>query len=492
MQRLQRRTQKAVAHAARQAAQHKNRVTRLDQIRTDRNNAQVSRHRRVLLDEAKRERWEKWHLGPLAPVRPEREEDKMALPARYLRPGRISNREKAKMGRKQAGATRLLRKPFGLSFRVGERVCCVATQGPAKRYRGRISTVTEVRAGEKACLVDGLNRIPTNRRRTALDPNPPKYIHTPIPISSLLPVRTLHNPHTQMAEDVIIGLSPNHRIVANSPPLDPSDPFSPTATARARASLAAEIAEKKEKREKERRTRESSEKTAQRNKEHDIDTLRYEVEARTWTPTLLRAPMPGGVVDELRGKYSKFRTWHEPAYVQRLARAEQEKRERETVAREGGGLLVSPLKELSLEQRAKEEEAAAAARKHRGGQHVVVPEGVLEQIGRKMAERGLSLPIVGEEEGDVDNKEKEEEEDVELSSSSSSSSSAAVSAPAADADDKALGKDVAVAAAERDEYLQQEKRRRKEEAVRYWPVKGWKEKGGAAAGGGGVERELPH
>jgi large subunit ribosomal protein L24 len=45
------------------------------------------------------------------------------------------------------------------------------------------------------------------------------------------------------------------------------------------------------------------------------DTPRAAVEERTFVPTLLRPPMPGGVIDELRNRYSRFRTRHEDWYV---------------------------------------------------------------------------------------------------------------------------------------------------------------------------------
>lgn len=51
-------------------------------------------------------------------------------------------------------------------------------------------------------------------------------------------------------------------------------------------------------------------------KDNDIDTLRIEVEDRTWTPTLGQPPMPPSIVDELRNKYSKFRDRHDEIWLQ--------------------------------------------------------------------------------------------------------------------------------------------------------------------------------
>ena len=49
--------------------------------------------------------------------------------------------------------------------------------------------------------------------------------------------------------------------------------------------------------------------------DHDEDTLRLDTEERTWLPTLLEAPMPVEVIDELRHKYSSFRDRHDPEYI---------------------------------------------------------------------------------------------------------------------------------------------------------------------------------
>lgn len=67
------------------------------------------------------------------------------------------------------------------------------------------------------------------------------------------------------------------------------------------------------------------------------DTQASFVETRSFTPTLLRPPMPEGVVDELRNKTSKFRTRHDEEYVAKMEAvdaemAEQEKRTRQMKA----------------------------------------------------------------------------------------------------------------------------------------------------------------
>ena len=260
-------------------------------------------------------------------------------------------------------------------------------------------------------------------------------------------MRTIHNPYTNIPEDVIIGLTPNQRLLAQSPPIDPSDPFSPTGTARIRATIAERKAQgQKDREENARRTRpgEKNNKNNQKEdevKEHEIDTLRYEVEARTWTPNLLRAPMPAGVLDELRGKYSRFRTRHDPEYIAEIVKEEKEKAEKAKMEKNGaGGMLASPLSELSLKERA---ERPRVTKKDQ-----IPNTALLEQIGKTMAERGVSSsrPMVS---GNED-----------------------VAAAA-----ERWGKDVYVAARERHESLGSERRRGREGKGRYWPVKGWRVKG---------------
>ena len=60
------------------------------------------------------------------------------------------------------------------------------------------------------------------------------------------------------------------------------------------------------------------------------------VDAKTWTgPTLIRALMPTGIIDELRNKYSRFRTRHDVGYL--LSRERQ--RELENNLRKDGGVV---------------------------------------------------------------------------------------------------------------------------------------------------------
>ena len=45
------------------------------------------------------------------------------------------------------------------------------------------------------------------------------------------------------------------------------------------------------------------------------DTLRVETEEQSFLPTLLRPPMPMGIIDELRNKFSRYRDRHDDEYI---------------------------------------------------------------------------------------------------------------------------------------------------------------------------------
>ena len=82
--------------------------------------------------------------------------------------------------------------------------------------------------------------------------------------------------------------------------------------------------------------------------DYEGDTLRIDVDKRTFVPTLLRPPMPPQVIDELRGKYSRFRTRHEPEYVARLEAEERQKQDRKKLVES----IRTPLQEFHRQERA--------------------------------------------------------------------------------------------------------------------------------------------
>lgn len=116
-------------------------------------------------------------------------------------------------------------------------------------------------------------------------------------------------------------------------------------------------------------------------KEHNDDTVRFEVEQKTWTPTLLHAPMPGGVIDELRNKYSRFRTRHDAGYQLALDNRARRKAEYKAWAESAGGMLMTPVKEARQLEREKLKERGEPA----------LEKKLLERIGEVMAKQGIAM-----------------------------------------------------------------------------------------------------
>jgi large subunit ribosomal protein L24 len=77
-------------------------------------------------------------------------------------------------------------------------------------------------------------------------------------------------------------------------------------------------------------------------KDYECDTLRIDVETKTFVPTLLRPPIPSTVINELRNKFSKFRTRHDEEYIRIKEQEEEEKRQNLRMAAE----MRTPLKEF--------------------------------------------------------------------------------------------------------------------------------------------------
>jgi len=131
---------------------------------------------------------------------------------------------------------------------------------------------------------------------------------------------------------------------------------------------------------------------------NESDTLRYQVEEATWTPTLLRAPMPASIIDELRGKYSKHRTRHEPSYELMLENRARRKAEYAAFAKGGGGMLSSPAKEARKME-------IAEMREKKGKPEL--KREILERIGEVM--KGKGVVMTGEREREVERNLKGEE-----------------------------------------------------------------------------------
>ncbi|KAK8039222.1 KOW domain-containing protein [Apiospora rasikravindrae] len=231
-----------------------------------------------------------------------------------------------------------------LNIVSGDRV--VLLHGPDKGKIGRIQNINE---DDASVVVEGLNKPPVMN------------IELPIPISGIRLVHPVFDPKTGVTRDVIINQLVHRSIVHDRltgkvewtrlvPGLNISIPW----------------------------PKEEEKEVA----DHKVDTLRIDVEDRTFVPTLLRPPMPETVIDELRNKYSKFRTRHEPEYLARLEEQEQAKKDRVYLM----DSMRSPLQEMHRAER---------ERKKKKGKPRLTVE-MLEEIGKVIAKnRQRTLEAAG-------------------------------------------------------------------------------------------------
>ncbi|SPO03400.1 related to ribosomal protein YmL40, mitochondrial [Cephalotrichum gorgonifer] len=103
----------------------------------------------------------------------------------------------------------------------------------------------------------------------------------------------------------------------------------------------------------------------------EADTTREVVQEATFVPTLLRPPMPETLIHELRNRYSRFRTRHEPWYLEKkITEAQREKDDKRGVE-----TMLTPQDEFNRKRRVE--------RRSRG--QPVLTEEALERIGAVMA-----------------------------------------------------------------------------------------------------------
>ena len=113
--------------------------------------------------------------------------------------------------------------------------------------------------------------------------------------------------------------------------------------------------------------------------DNDVDTLRIEVEQKTWVPTLAQPPMPASIIDELRNKYSKFRDRHDDEYI-----AKKMKQEEEVIKKKNSIVkMMTPLQELHRKER---DEKRARGKPQ-------LSEDTLQKIGEVMARNGVVQSI---------------------------------------------------------------------------------------------------
>lgn len=186
------------------------------------------------------------------------------------------------------------------------------------------------------------------------DKTPVRAFPIPIPLSAVRLVVPLPHPDTGVIRDVIINelelrKTTRRELKGDDPPSRFIAGLEPPALI------------------------EYPEKKAEEFKDNDCDTLRIEVEEKTWVPSVIKPPMPHTVIDELRNKFSKFRDRHDDAYIAKKKLEDQAIAEKKASAKK----MMTPLQELHRKERAE--------KRARG--KPVLSEDMLAKIGEVMAQQ---------------------------------------------------------------------------------------------------------
>ncbi|KAL5337012.1 hypothetical protein BJX70DRAFT_370821 [Aspergillus crustosus] len=242
-------------------------------------------YNRIEIDNVRAERLrrrEDWMRGPLAPQRDAGLDGKSfgALSPQAMRPPTIP--------------THLRRKFINLA--PGDRVCIMTG-----RDKGKINEVTRVDAENETVTVKDLNvadvHFPDWLSESYGNKTPFQTVPLPVSINDVRLVVALDDPVTGKTRDVLV-----EHVYGAGPHLEREHGADTPRHTRYIAGENIEIPWPR------------YEKPTL--KDEEWDTLRMEVETPTWIPSLHHAPFPPSVLDELRNKFSKYRTRHDPEFVE--------------------------------------------------------------------------------------------------------------------------------------------------------------------------------
>ncbi|KAI1754730.1 hypothetical protein F4782DRAFT_491298 [Xylaria castorea] len=318
---------------------------------------QIAEQRRLAvkeIDSAKQAIRDDWTMGALSPRRDVGKfQDALGsiTQQRYARGSKISLAKRNARCQWAGGA-------YYLNLAVGDRI--VLLDGSDK---GRIGKITDVNLLTAEVTVKAMNKTNILMVEYLRAPGSPSAVNleVPIPISAVRLVHPITDPRTGTTQDVIINKLVHRGLVTDRqtgkrrwdrivPGLNISIPWP------VKDDLI--IVENK------------------------VDTMRIDVEEKTFVPTLLRPPMPEAIIDELRNRYSRFRTRHESEYIARIEAAEQVKKDRVKLVES----IRTPLQEFHRAEREN--------KKKKGKPRLTLE--MLEKIGEVIAKnRERSLNAAG-------------------------------------------------------------------------------------------------
>ncbi|PWY76221.1 hypothetical protein BO70DRAFT_318349 [Aspergillus heteromorphus CBS 117.55] len=230
----------------------------------------------------KQRRREDWMRGPLAPQRDAGLEGQTygALSPQAMNPPSIPKH---------------LRREY-INIAAGDRVCIMKG-----RDKGKINEVARVDDANETVIVKDLNmadvHFPDWLNEQYGTKNPFQSTSLPVPIDDVRLVVALDDPVTGQTRDVLV-----EHVRGGEPFLDREYGSSTPRHTRYIAGEEIEIPWPKTE--------------PPELKDEAWDTLRMEVETPTWMPSLHSAPFPSSVLDELRNKFSKYRTRHDAEWVE--------------------------------------------------------------------------------------------------------------------------------------------------------------------------------
>ncbi|KAF6844700.1 KOW domain-containing protein domain-containing protein [Colletotrichum musicola] len=310
MQRLMKRTAQAVKQVERR--NRKKERMRIGQLK-----AQTIREQKEYLGELKQDikearlvRREKWEQGPNAPRRDVLATYGALETNRSARQSRLRDEMIEARCAWAGGASQL-------GLRVGDRV--VMIEGPEK---GKIDKITNINMETATVQLESLGRVSIavpEPFQKVLEAPPTQNSPVNIPISAVRLVHPIPDPQTGVPRDVIIRrleVTPAHRVVAGENIVIPYPKV------------------------------EEEEKLA-----FPVDTRAKEVDEHTFRPTLFRPPMPSAVIDELRNKYSRFRTRHDDDYVARKEEEEAHEKALKKMTPEQQAQFRTPVQEFNRQLR---------------------------------------------------------------------------------------------------------------------------------------------
>ncbi|KAG5973122.1 hypothetical protein E4U58_005655 [Claviceps cyperi] len=350
MQKLLKRTRQVQRQAARRLQGKKEGEEIGDRIQTRRSLREaVGQARQNVLD-ARKARKEDWELGPIAPKRDLgfNSYGVVSAPMRLDWDNEGKNRIKPEMLEKRCAWAG---EPGKLNLAPGDRV--ILLDGPD---RGKIDRIKEVKESTGTILLEKLHRVLS---QGMLD-QPPQSTAVPISLSAVRLVYPIPDPATGIVRDTII-----HQlkyVTANMK--SPNMTFERWEHGKKwdRIALGLNVIIPWPKVE------------VPEIETTEADTIRTEVEHRTFYHTLLTPPMPEVVIDELRNKYSQFRTRHEAWYIAKISSYEAVSKQNRI---EKLRALQTPREELN--EKLRELKASKG--------EPVLSEEMLEKIGQLMAKK---------------------------------------------------------------------------------------------------------